>query len=94
MEAMLRELPLIAHRHDIAVDYPRHFRWAAWSVWRSGRRSAAVKWYLFAAAHGDLPSLGRAAVVCTRPQVALRRGARRPVTEWATAADEWLRDLR
>ena len=94
MEAMLRELPLIAHRHDMKVDYPRHLRWAAWTAWSSGRRSAAVRWYLSAAARGDLPSLGRAAVALARPQAALPRVARRPLSDWAMDADEWLRRLR
>jgi GT2 family glycosyltransferase len=94
MAAMLRELPVIAHRHDIAVDYPRHLRWAAWTAWRSGRRGAAARWYLSAAVRGDLPSLGRAAVVCVRPQGAVRRKSQRPPSDWATAADEWLRELR
>jgi hypothetical protein len=93
VEAMLRELPLIAHRYDIAVDYPRHIRWAAWTAWRSGRRDAAVRWYLSAAARGDLPSLGRAAVALARPQAVLRRANQAP-SGWAIGADEWLRDLR
>jgi hypothetical protein len=94
MEAMLRELPLIAHRHDIAVDYPRHLRWAAWTAWRSGRPNTAVRWYLSAAAHGDLPSIGRAAVAWARPRASLRHVEDRPPSAWAMAADEWLRDLR
>jgi hypothetical protein len=94
MDAMLRELPLIARRHDIAVDYPRHLRWAAWSEWRSGRPGAAVRKYLSAAMRGDLPSLGRAAVVCARPRGWQRRIAQRPPTTWAAAADAWLRELR
>jgi GT2 family glycosyltransferase len=94
MEAMLRELPLIAHRYDIPVDYPRHLRWAAWTAWRSGRRTAAVRWYLCAAAHGDLRSVGRAAVAWARPRAALRRVEDRAPSAWALTADEWLRDLR
>jgi hypothetical protein len=94
MAAMLRELPVIARRHDIAVDYPRHLRWAAWTAWRSGRRGTAARWYLSAAVRGDLRSLGRAAVVCVRPQGAVRRTSQRPPSDWATAADEWLRELR
>jgi GT2 family glycosyltransferase len=94
MEAMLRELPVIAHRHHIAVDYTRHLRWAAWTEWRSGHAGAAARWYLSAAMRGDLPSLGRAAVVCARPQGAQRRIAQRPPSNWAAAADEWLRELR
>jgi GT2 family glycosyltransferase len=94
MEAMLRELPVIAHRHDIAVDYPRHLRWAAWTEWRSGRPGAAARWYLSAAMRGDLPSLARAAAVCARPQGAQRWMAQRPPSSWAAAADVWLRELR
>jgi hypothetical protein len=93
MEAMLRELPLIARRYDIEVDYARHLRWAAWTAWRSGRPAAAFRWYLSAATHGDLTSLGRAAVVCARPRASRRVAQPRP-SEWATAADEWLRELR
>jgi hypothetical protein len=94
MEAMLRELPVIAHRHDIAVDYSRHLRWAAWTEWLSGRPGAAARRYLSAAMRGDLSSLGRAAVVCARPQGAQRRMAQRPPSNWAAAADAWLRELR
>jgi GT2 family glycosyltransferase len=94
MDAMIRELPLIAHRHDIAVDHLRHLRWAAWTAWRSGRPGIAARWYLSAAMRGDLPSLGRAAVVCVRPQGAQQRIIRRPPSNWAAAADVWLRELR
>jgi Glycosyl transferase family 2 len=94
MEAMLRELPVIAHRHDIAVDYSRHLRWAAWTEWRSGRSGAAVRRYLSAAMRGDLSSLGRAAVVCARPRGPQRRMAQRSPSNWAAAADAWLRELR
>ena len=94
MKAMLRELPVIAHRHNIAVDYTRHRRWAAWTEWRSGRPGAAARWYLTAALHGDLPSLGRAAVVGARPHSAQKRMTQRPPSKWAAAADTWLRELR
>jgi GT2 family glycosyltransferase len=94
MAAMLRELPMIARRHDIAVDYPRHLRWAAWTAWRSGQRAAAARWYLCAAVRGDLPSLGRAAVVCVRPHGAVQRTSQHPSGAWAAAADQWLRELR
>jgi glycosyltransferase involved in cell wall biosynthesis len=94
MEAMLRDLPRIAHRHDIPVDYPRHLRWAAWTAWTSGRRNDAVRWYLSAAARGDLSCLGRAAVACGRPKASPRNKATRPPSNWAMAADEWLRALR
>ena len=94
IEAMLRELPVIAHRHDIAVDYSRHLRWAAWTEWRSGRPGAAARWYLSAALRGDLPSLGRAAVARARPRGAQRRMTQRPPSNWAAAADAWLRELR
>jgi glycosyltransferase involved in cell wall biosynthesis len=93
MEPMLRDLPQIAHRHRIPVDYPRHLRWAAWTALTEGRRGAAARWYLSAAARGDLPSLGRAAVALARPQAAVSR-ADRPLGSWARRAEEWLRDLR
>jgi len=94
MDGMLRDLPRIARRYDISVDYPRHLRWAAWTALTSGRRGQAARWYLSAAAHGDLPSVGRAAVALARPQAALRRVVDRPVSDWTMAADKWLRDLR
>ncbi len=94
MAQMLRDLPHIAHRHGIAVDYPRHLRWAAWTALTSGDRGAAVRWYLSAAARGDPASLGRAAVAWARPRAALRRVKDRSPGEWALAANEWLRDLR
>jgi GT2 family glycosyltransferase len=91
--AMLRELPRMARRHGVSVDYPRHLRWAAWTAMAGGDRGTAARWYLSAARRGDLPSLGRAAVALARPQVALGR-AGRPVGSWARGAEEWLRDLR
>jgi GT2 family glycosyltransferase len=94
LDRMLRALPRIAARHEIPVDYPRHFRWAAWTALTSGYRSDAIRWYVSAARHGDLSSLGRAAVAWARPQSALRRTACRSLSDWAMAADEWLRGLR
>jgi glycosyltransferase involved in cell wall biosynthesis len=90
---MLRDLPQIADRHGISVDYARHLRWAAWTAMAAGRRGTAAGWYLSAATHGDLLSLGRAAVALTRPRVALNR-ADQPVGSWAMAAEQWLRELR
>src|SRR5829696_7360010 len=49
MEPMLRNLPRIAQRHQIPVDYPRHLRWAAWTAMAEGRRGTAARWYLTAA---------------------------------------------
>lgn len=91
--SMLRELPRMARRDGVSVDYPRHLRWAAWTAMAAGRRGTAARWYLSAATRGDLPSLGRAAVALARPQVASVR-AGHPVGSWARGAEEWLRDLR
>ena len=93
MEPMVRELPRIARRHGIPVDYPRHLRWAGWTALTEGRRGAAARWYLAAARRGDLPSLGRAAVALAWPRAALRRIGKPPGC-WARGAEEWLRDLR
>jgi hypothetical protein len=90
---MLRDLPQIANRHRIPVDYARHLRWAAWTAMAAGRRGSAARWYLSAATHGDLLSVGRAAVALATPRAALNR-ADRTVGSWAMAAEEWLRDLR
>jgi hypothetical protein len=90
---MLRELPRMARRDGVSVDYPRHLRWAAWTAMAAGHRGTAARWYLSAATRGDLPSLGRAAVALARPQVASAR-AGHPVGSWARGAEEWLRDLR
>jgi GT2 family glycosyltransferase len=95
MDQMLRDLPRIAERNDVRVDYARHLRWAAWTALTAGSRRDAVRWYLSAAARGDLRSLGRAALVAARPQDALRRT--RPLAAsngWAAAAETWLRELR
>jgi hypothetical protein len=91
--AMLRDLPQIAQRHRISVDYARHLRWAAWNAMAAGRRGTAAGWYLSAATHGDVRSLGRAAVALARPRTALNR-ADQPVGSWAMAAEDWLRELR
>jgi glycosyltransferase involved in cell wall biosynthesis len=91
--SMLRELPRMARRDGVSVDYPRHLRWAAWTAMAAGHRGTAARWYLSAATRGDLPSLGRAAVALAVPQAALGRTGR-PVGSWARGAEEWLRDLR
>jgi GT2 family glycosyltransferase len=90
---MLRDLPQIADRHRLRVDYARHLRWAAWTAMATGHRRTAAGRYLSAATHGDLRSLGRAAVALARPRVAVSR-ADRPVGSWAMAAEDWLRELR
>ena len=95
MQRMLHDLPLIAARHQIPVDYPRHLRWAAWTALSAGRRRDAVRWYLSAAARGDLRSLGRATVAAARPTTAQRRTtAAAESNGWAGAADTWLAELR
>jgi hypothetical protein len=93
--AMLRYLPLIAERHGIQVDYPRHLRWAAWTALSADRRVDAARWYLAAAAHGDLSSLLRAAAACLAPRSVWRsRQAHESLGSWALDAEEWLRELR
>jgi glycosyltransferase involved in cell wall biosynthesis len=86
---MLAEVAIVAARHHLPVDLARHFRWAAWNSMLEGRRLEAVGHYAHAIRHGDLASIGRAAIALMHPRIAHRRLAG-PISGWARDAQEWL----
>jgi len=90
MDVLFEELPLIARRHGIPVDVAQHHRWAAWTARLEGHRWRAIRSYGRAISHGDLASIGRAAVIA----VARHPPVRDPTEsdrEWLRQAEEWLR---
>jgi hypothetical protein len=88
MRVLFQELPVIARRHGIPVDIARHHRWAAWSARTDGRRWDAIRSYARAVPHGDVASIGRAAVtlVARRPSATVSEDD----TEWLRRAQRWL----
>jgi glycosyltransferase involved in cell wall biosynthesis len=98
MDRMLQELDVIADRYRIPVDWAAHYRWAAWSCLRAGRRSAALRYYAHAVRVGDLKSVARAVVALVHPAVAEACIARPPHTglaehRWIAEAQAWLDQL-
>lgn len=96
---MVSEPILLAHRYGISVDLPGMMRRAAWSCLQDGRRAKAAGYYLRAVAHGDVRSLGRAAVALTHPAVGTRDvyrliGWTAEARKWAAGAEAWLAPLR
>jgi glycosyltransferase involved in cell wall biosynthesis len=73
MDAMLRQLDVVAERYGITVDRVRHYRWAAWQALLASRRADAIRYYARAVRAGDVGSLGRATVAILRPSYANRR---------------------
>jgi glycosyltransferase involved in cell wall biosynthesis len=90
---MLKEIDIVAARHQLPVDRARHFRWAAWNSMMDGRRLEAVGHYARAIGQGDLVSLGRAAVALVYPQIT-RSKRPAPTDEWTRTAQVWLDALR
>lgn len=90
---MLAEVAIVARRHGVPVDWPRHLRWAAWNSLLENQRLEAFGYYVRAAACGDLLSLARAAVALAYPQVS-RRHSSRTDDAWSREADMWLQQLR
>jgi hypothetical protein len=96
---MVSEPRLLARRYGIGVDLPAMMRRAAWACLQDGRRLQAARYYLGAVAHGDLRSLGRAAVAMTHPAVGTSEVYRliewtAEAREWAAGAESWLAPLR
>jgi glycosyltransferase involved in cell wall biosynthesis len=96
---MVTEPRLLAHRYGISVDLSGMMRRAAWSCLQDGRRVKAAGYYLRAVAHGDVRSLGRAAVAMTHPAVGTRDvyrliGWTAEARKWAADAEAWLAPLR
>jgi glycosyltransferase involved in cell wall biosynthesis len=98
MDRMLQELDVIADRYRIPVDRAAHYRWAAWSCLRAGRRPAALRYYAHAVRVGDLTSVARAVVTLVHPAVAETRVTRPPPSGsaeqwWIAEARAWLDQL-
>ncbi len=87
------DIDVIATRHGIRVDRPRHHRWVAWMALQDGRRSTAVRHYAEAVAGGDWRSAGRAVVALLNPGIAQRHRVS-PDDEWVKTAQIWLDELR
>jgi glycosyltransferase involved in cell wall biosynthesis len=87
---MMAEALVLEARHGIHANSVR--RWLAWSHLRQGNRTAAIREYARAAATGDFPSLGRAAVAMLHPRPTSlgRRGRHDPA--WVASARTWIRD--
>jgi glycosyltransferase involved in cell wall biosynthesis len=96
---MVSEPRLLADRYGLNVDVPRMLRRAAWACLQDGRRLKAAGYYLRAVAHGDVRSLGRAAVAMTYPAVGSGDVYRlldwtAEARQWAADAESWLAPLR
>jgi len=92
---LLAELHTVARRHGIDVDWPRHYRWAAWEALLSNRRWEAVRHYRSAIAAGDWTSLARTVVAILGPRVGTLRQRPNPATaSWRAEAESWIRTLR
>jgi glycosyltransferase involved in cell wall biosynthesis len=96
---MVSEPRLLARRYGISVDVPAMMRRAAWTCLQDGRRMRAVRYYLRAAARGDVRSLARVAVALTHPAIAAGQVYRLidwppEAREWAAGAESWLAPLR
>jgi glycosyltransferase involved in cell wall biosynthesis len=92
VDRMLADIEIIAQRHGIPVDRPRHQRWAAWMCLEDGRRGAALRHYFRAIMAGDVASFGRAVVAVLDPDVGRNRPL--PMDAWTREAQSWLNALR
>jgi glycosyltransferase involved in cell wall biosynthesis len=90
MEAMFRELDVIAARYGIRVDRARHHRWAAWTALVDGRRADAIRHYARAAAAGDPMSVLRA-LAALGPFRASPKSSRASST---AGGDPWIEEAR
>ncbi len=90
---VLGDVNVIAEKYQVAVDRARHFRWAAWDCMVERRRGEAFVYYAHAVRHGDVASIGRAAVALLYPRITERRLVQQ-VDHWARQAETWLEPLR
>ena len=89
---MVDEARKLAARYGYPVDVAAMERRAAWAALRAGRRLIAARHYAFAVAHGDLRSLGRAAVALGHPAVGSERlfGFLGRDSDWIAEAERWI----
>ena len=90
---MLADAKAIATRHELRVDWARHFRWAAWDALGARQRGEALGHYARAVLAGDVASLGRAGIALAPWPVVdgvrrRRRGQGDPA--WVAEAQAWL----
>ena len=99
VDSIVREPEVLAARYGIDIDRPAVLRRAAWTLLRAGRRLDAARYYLRAAAAGDVRSLARAAVAIAHPAAGSERLFRLlpsppGAAEWRADARRWLDDLK
>jgi GT2 family glycosyltransferase len=91
-QEMVDEARRLAARYQIPVDMAAMNRRAAWAALRAGRRATALQYYGRAISHGDVRSIGRAAVAMVHPAVGSNRLfallSRDP--DWIARAERWL----
>jgi glycosyltransferase involved in cell wall biosynthesis len=89
---MVDEARNLAARYGYPVDVAAMQRRAAWAALRAGRRLIAVRHYALAVAHGDLRSVGRAAVALVHPAVGSERlfGFLGRDSDWIAEAERWI----
>src|SRR5262245_6180099 len=89
---MVDEARALAARYGYPVDVAAMQRRAAWAALRAGRRLIAVRHYTLAVAHGDLRSIGRAAVALVHPAVGSERmfGFLGRDSDWIAEAERWI----
>ena len=89
---MVDEARRIAGRYGFPVDMAAMHRRAAWTALRGGRRLLAVRHYVWAAAHGDVRSIGRSLVAIFHPAVGSNRifALLGRDAHWIAEAEQWL----
>jgi glycosyltransferase involved in cell wall biosynthesis len=96
---MLTEVAVIERRYRIPVDRAAHYRRAAWTCLRAGRRREALRYYVGAVRVGDVTSAARAAMALLHP-APTGSYLRRPFLHrdgrsrrWNAEAQAWLDQL-
>jgi glycosyltransferase involved in cell wall biosynthesis len=92
MPKILEEMDIVAHRHSLPIDRPRHLRWAAWTSLRAGRRREALRYYVRAVSLGDFKSALRAGVTLIHPRPRAQRG-NELANDWTDEARSWINRL-
>jgi glycosyltransferase involved in cell wall biosynthesis len=101
IEAILRGAALIQHEHAARVDYGMLHRWFAESSLRQGRRAAAMRHLIVAAAHGQAVGVAADTLAVARRRIGRVRsglGKRAPLSSktmdpWCAQAHWWLDEL-
>jgi glycosyltransferase involved in cell wall biosynthesis len=92
IDAILAGAALIEQSHHAQVDYGMLYRWFGESSLRQGKRAAALRMYMFAAARGQLRGVARDLGAIARRRIS--RAHREPATNlWWSQAQCWLDEL-